>query len=458
MNKYITRPLPYVITASLALLSGLFSLAVCHIYPFGENYLSFIDNLQLYATNFGSIQKIFSGEDSLFFSFSAGGATRTSFGATFSLSFFITWLAAFIPCEHALQAVSWAFLANWVFISLSALFYFKNTFKKLDNASCILLSLGYLFSAFTLVKYTYIPFYHYMGIFPIFLYFLDRLLDKGKCWGYVILMVWIMGLGTYGGYMLTLFAAIYATCKRISIFAPEHRSTPSHYLLLLWSTLFALAVTAWLWLPSLIQTMGSTRGGMAGKISWLYKGKILYEHFYLVLCVPVALALLLCVRNWSRRLFRSPYFGAFLFLSFCTVFSISHCLWHGGPPVGFPVRYGYMLHLMLLAWVASLMAQGVSFEITRKRAICLTVAAFVLFAAYTQCGKYTDLSFDINRFIVAVSVVFILAAVQKIRHHIYQYSCIIAATAFLFSIDYNYHHKHLSKFENSLDNVFQPKW
>ncbi len=457
----------YLMAGILALCSACAALASCGIYPFGSTCFTYCDNLQLFAPDFGSIGKILDGTDDAFFSFSAGGVSRSPFLIMWhSLFFPTTWIATILPHDNVAQAQSWSFILNWILITLSSLFYFRNTFRSLGAATHLLLALGYLLSSFVFTKYTYIPFYHFMAIFPCFMYSLDRVLMQGKCLPYIFILGYLVAFATYFGYMFILFASLYAACTAISRFISREQGSETYYFRLAWSTIFVIIAAAFMWFPSYILTGESIRGSSLKSLKWLIAPDIERSNLTPWLCAPLAFALAACLRAKFLNLVHNKYAITFLILTIHSFFHHTYSLWHGGAPIAFPLRYGFMLQLTALAATASLLSHPECRRPERARALspgciaALLVAGTCTLTLYIHRQYWLDSGFShaCLRNMEWISMAALLLLLFRSGLHKTMAATLACLAAMLMASEFRHNLRHSIRPEDSITSFHLAEW
>ncbi len=342
---------PYLLTALLALLAAMGALALGGITPFGEGTLSWQDNGQQVASDFGYVREVLQGRSALDWSYACGGSPRSSFHPTFNnLCSPLTWAVAALPGLDALTGLSLLFLLQMTLLPLGALFYLRRTFPRLPVALGMTLALCYAFGGFVLTKYTFLPFLNVALLFPWFVAALDSLLRRGRWLLYCLLLAFMMAAGTCFAYMYGLFAALYAAARTGWRWSSPVRQ---HSCLLVLASAGAAALSAFSWLPSLLVTASSARAGESHLLWFMTRPEV--EPAFLVwgLSIPVALLVLaLMVEERVSLRCRGRYERVFIVLLVGLVCTSATSLWHLSRPWDFAGRFSYMAEFMMICCVA----------------------------------------------------------------------------------------------------------
>ncbi len=372
---------PYALTALLALLAGLAALALSGTEPFGSHTLCWQDNGQQVASDFGYVRGVWEGRHTLDWSYACGGSPRSSFHPTFNnLVSPLTWVVAAIPGLSAVTGLSLLFLLQITLLPLGALYYIRKTFPRLPAAFGMTLALIYAFGGFVMSKHSFLPFLNVAILFPWYVATLDTLLRRGRWVPYMLLLAFMLAVGTYFAYMWLLFTAVYASARTGWRWNSPVRQ---HTLCLFLASAGALALSAFSWLPSLLVTAGSARAGEAH--FWWNATRAEVEPMFInwlsSLFVPLVLLFLLRLRlRWNR------YALTLLVLLVGLVFTSATTLWHLSRPWDFEGRFAYMAEFMLIC----LMAGGLypfchgQYRL-RWRLIPLVVLTVLVGVCYVDC-------------------------------------------------------------------------
>ncbi len=350
-NRCSSGAAVYLWAVLLSSLIALAALAVCGVWPFGSEYLSWIDNQQQVAPDFGYVRQMFSGRADLFWNYACGGLPRASVHPTFiDLVSPVSWLVAFIPGVGLLPKLSILFVSILALMPLGVVFYLRRTFPRLPMALMICYALGYTYSSFLFTKYTALNLLYPAILFPFYLYGVDMLLSRGR-WGlYTLLLGLMMAVGTHYAYMWLLFTIVYAACR---VGWRWHSPIRQYNARLLLATLLAVALSAVVWLPSAFITFSSSRAGGI-PLTMLATADFHLEEVSCWLCPALILAGIFGRKNFSWQSFWKTRHGSIAFILLVALLLIpASLLWHASVPRGFVARFSYMFTLMLICMASA---------------------------------------------------------------------------------------------------------
>ncbi|MDE7285308.1 MAG: YfhO family protein, partial [Lachnospiraceae bacterium] len=246
--------------------------------------------------------------------------------------------------------------------------YWKKSGQKLDNLWIVIGSAGYALSAYS-VQYYLLPWLDIAAMFPLLIYALLRMIEYEPCRqikkysaSYLFLMTLIFFAHIPQAYMvcfyLILFAGSYFFLARHTTDEKERNKAAILKFGLL--TLLALAFSAVVFIPAAISIMQS------GRIS-----SVDYSYFHLLdepgmdpsckrlMLYSVLVPLIYLIVTFRKSMLKTH-------LSECVVICFmilpvfvegTNILWHMGPYICFPMRFGYMMIFTIIAAAAKRMIE-----------------------------------------------------------------------------------------------------
>ncbi len=346
--KYVFPPLITILLFSIIL-------AVKGIYPFGTNTIDYYDMAQQVAPFYYHIYDVLHGTKGLFFDWYTAlgtGMTTVSAGSLLSpLNIFFL----FIRRENLLQSLSVFTGIKLMFMSLSMYFYVTKTHTKAPESFRQIAAVSYAFCGFVLLNYTISPWLDIAAIFPILMYFYDRVISEGKIIGYTITLALTAIMSYYEGIMILMFLFMYMGLLIIRGYVfDKDKELNNHVMELGVGTVIGLLLSAFITVPQLIQTLGTARfqngtqseGVLASYMEILSHVKGDYStRWWTLLGVSFATAVIMTglIRfRKDRRLVFTTISMLVIVLAELFVES-TNLMMHFGSYVHYPIRNGYII-------------------------------------------------------------------------------------------------------------------
>lgn len=390
--------------AGIPLLSGIIVLALflifnacCGIFPCGGNTIVWCDMEQQAVPLLLQLRQQLTGSmgGDLCYSVLDGGGMQF-YGVFF---FFLSNPLSFLVLLTDLPADRLVVLLVILKLALSAgtaAVWLQIRVQRLPASLTVLIAVMYGCSGYGLFYYQNLMWLDIMVMTPLLLCSIRHLLKKQRALPYCAVLSAMMILCFYLGYMVVLFVLLYtALSVRFTVPEAKRRQTALHF----WgANLFACCLTAFVWLPCLIQVLHS---GRSGKLLEDLMHPMLFHHLGDKICVLgatclgfAALPLLWqTVGQVSLRMQRDR--RLFLLLAAAVVLDPINKIWHGGSYQAFPLRWGMFPILLMLTLAAEQLSEDAcvpsSARKTRTRnrlfpliGILLTGAAAVLIRKFAE--------------------------------------------------------------------------
>ena len=370
----IIRALP---ACAVTLLLFLICNAVCGIFPFGEKTVVWCDMEQQTVPLLLQLRQIAQRGESIAYTALDAGGTRFYSVFFFFLSNPFSFLI-FLTNISADRLVTLLVLVKLTLASGTASFWFRFRVKELPVPVSVLLGVMYGCSGYGFFYYQNLMWLDIMVMFPLFMYSLRLLQKKGKVLPYLIILSLIMILCFYLCYMVVLFVLIdMLTAMRYSIPAKRRGTVARRF----WAaSIIAAALTAFVWLPCLIQVLQSARSGSL--IESLMQSELFFhlgDKVTLLGSTALGFAMLpvLLQKEESSR-------DKMLFLMLCTALVLDpiNIMWHTGSYQAFPLRWG-MIPILLMLTLAGKQLSDRAIEPTvgyKSRTFSLLMLTFSLAA------------------------------------------------------------------------------
>lgn len=374
-----------------------------HLYPFENQTLAWCDMKQQVIPFLLDFQNILKGNaDFLLNTQNAGGMSFLGVFFFFVSSPF-TFLVLLVPAEQMYLFANILVLLKMAFCSYTAALFLRHRFASLSTIQILSLSIMYAFGGYSMLYFQNMVWLDVMGIFPVLMIGLDRLIEQKKPLCYALSLAAIIVLNFYLTYMVVVFVILAFAIYLYFTHSREERKQPT--VLLGISTFLALLTTSVVWLPSLFQYLSSAR--TVGIIESISSGSF-FTSFYttlpILLCSTGVFAAVIIVNPvsfWQQRKMRSLFILWVLLVIPLFIEPINK-MWHTGSYQAFPARYGYMtafLGLLFLAKAISVLNKeerhfqrqdwpGISIGIFLF--ICMSFVAYLLlYYRYRELSIYT---------------------------------------------------------------------
>ena len=393
----------YFLTVVLISIIFFFSCVIKGIFPFGSGRIDISDFQDQSVPLFYFLWDVFHGEGNLFFTWDAGSGLGFNGVVSFlTLLSPFNLLLFFIKRSWIEPFMTFFVLIKFVAMGLSMCFFLRNFQKKdcrkLDSLWIVLGSTGYALSAYS-VQYYLLPWLDIAALFPLLIYALLQFIKNEPDWhmrkysaSYLLLMTTIFIVHIPQAYMvcfyLILFAGSYFFLNR---FNEDYNKERNRSALLKFGllTLLALAISAVVFIPAAAQIMQSGRIGETN-----------YSYFHLLaepgmdpsckrlMLYSVLVPLIYLIATFRKNMIKTHLPECIIVsLMILPVFAEStNILWHMGPYICFPMRFGYMMIFTVIAAAGKRMAerqeQVASGSVPKpvfSRKLEYTMAAFWLF-------------------------------------------------------------------------------
>lgn len=209
-NGFKKDKLRYLLPPAITLVIYSVILAVKGIYPFGSNTIDYYDMAQQIAAFYYHVYDALHGTKGFFYDWytalgvnmamSTSGCSNIS---PFNLFFL------FIRRSSLLKSLSVFNGIKLVCMSFTMYLYLNKTHEKSPAFFKIAASVGYSFCGFVLVLYITNQWIDIAVMFPLIMYFYDKMLKTGRMAGYVITLTITLIASYYLGFMILIFIFLY---------------------------------------------------------------------------------------------------------------------------------------------------------------------------------------------------------------------------------------------------------
>lgn len=351
MKKIVKNP--YFITGIVAFFILFVIFFLKGIFPFGGNTLIYGDMHDQITAFYYHFYDVFHGQASLMIDFStSGGVNFFGIMAYYILSPF-TLLLLLFPRDQIYLAVSLVIALKIFTASLTCLYSIRTLFKdKCPFMLSIILALSYAFSGYSFILYQITPWMDAMYLFPLVVVGLKKLFDGEKPYLYIGSLTLSIIFSFYVSYMSLILIFLLSF---VYIFVYKKKEEWKKNILALGlSTVFAIGLSMFITLPSLLQIAASSRLGFS--ISGVLNSKLgpitdKVSYFLSSSFLLVGVALLFLDYKKHKE-FLKWYFPTLLILGIPYFIEPVNKMIHFFSYAFFPNRYGYMMIYCLVIGVA----------------------------------------------------------------------------------------------------------
>ncbi|MBR4305450.1 MAG: YfhO family protein, partial [Ruminiclostridium sp.] len=246
------------------------------------------------------------------------------------------------------------------------------------------------FSGYAMLFYQNTVWLDVMYFFPLLLISFDGLIKNKKIGGLIFCLSGMLVLNYYLSYMVVIFTVLFFGVYLVMNRGGGAKGVAPRFII---GCVIAAALSAVIWLPSFAQYLSSARGNNI--INGLIKSEILTNFntcLPLLFCSAICVALFIVfLRRRETRQSRFYVIMCFLMLLPVVLEPINK-MWHTGDYMAFPVRYGYMVTMMMLCYGAVKLEKLSTADygaVTKKRFAIPMFFVVALLGAFSVWYYYT---------------------------------------------------------------------
>lgn len=236
-------------------------------------------------------------------------------------------------------------LVKLCLMSLTTYIYINKRHHNTPEFYKILFSIMYTFNGFILLNYFNIMWLDCVILFPLFMLFLEELLDNNKPIGYIIVLTSSLIISFYISYYILYFTLFYSFIYLYLNYSKKELK--SRIALLGYATLIAILISSFVTVPAIYQMLISSRLFMSDSISLNSEFMIKALH---VLISPLFIILFIkLILNFKKDQNKIYILCVILILFVVGIFlePINLSI-HGGSYWDFPYRYGFITSFILM--------------------------------------------------------------------------------------------------------------
>lgn len=269
MRKISKDRLRYLVPSAITLAIYSVILAVKGIYPFGNNTIDYYDMAQQMAPFYYHVYDALHGTKNIFFDwYTALGINMSNASNSSCLSLFNLFFL-FVRRDALLESLSVFTGIKLMCMSLGMYFYLDGIHHETPSFFKTGLAVGYSFCGFVLMNYTINPWLDVAALFPVLMYFYNRLISMGVMKGYVITLALTLITSYYLSFIILMFLFLYTgilllreqwSMHKFNMRLVINEGTAGLAVIRLGiSTLLGLGSSSFILIPQLMQMMGSSR-------------------------------------------------------------------------------------------------------------------------------------------------------------------------------------------------------
>lgn len=382
------------------------------IWPFGQMLLDIGDMAEECVPMYTHLWDVLHGQKSLFFDWHTGLGNNMS-GSALYFGLISPFNIFFLFIERAFIEIS---MSGYILIKLIATgfsirFLLRKWFPELSCWLYLSFSLLYVFSPFNM-QYYYAPMWLDISfMFPLVMYGYFLLMNEGKRITYIICLTIASMMSFQHTYMLFLMLLFLTGYLPFISKKKYQKQLPG----LLLSTLIAMMMASWIWLPGAIQILSAGRAGNNHSLVEIWNSIwIFFTAKWMKLLnmgMPMAFFLAYGLKHFREK---SVKFFGFIILLVCApiILESTNLLWHGGSYQGYTMRFSYMTAFWIVAAGAYACSEKICLYDGKKETVSngVSVISFLILAGMSGI-QYFLLKSDMTVYKNNVSVIDIIAIV-----------------------------------------------
>ncbi|MBR1811379.1 MAG: YfhO family protein [Clostridia bacterium] len=352
--------LSYLTGGLLCVFILLLVFAVKGYAPFGDQSVAIMDMCHGYIPVYYHLYDFLHGDKSLFFDWYSGtGVNMVGVTAVNGLLSPLNLLFYLVPRDGIAQFMNIFLLIKVFLMAVSAQFFFKRRFGNLPDTYACVFAVLYALSGYVLLYYMHIIWLDVLIVFPLLLYFGERMLRGGKMLPYLLCVFLTLLSSFYLGVMAIICVFFIGGAYVFLIL--EKKDRPSAAMKLGVGTLAGALLPMFLLLPGYLQMSASSRYGYTGALADILTAKPELNTYKILMFGGLQLAFLLTVifiLNYKKHPNQSLFaLVAMLILYLPWAIEGSAALWHFGSYKDFPYRFGFAAVFFALVFAAAYISE-----------------------------------------------------------------------------------------------------
>ena len=340
-----------IITVITIFILGIISF-IKGIYPFGNYSYVWGDMYDQIMPYYFNMYDAIRGNTSLLQNFTTGSGVNFFGIMAYYITSPLSLILLLFPRSSLYGAISIIIDIKIILSSITALYFIKTYFKKLDSSYSILLALLYSFSNYMLINYQITGWIDVMILFPLLTVGLKKLLDKESPIMYIVTLTLSLIFNFYITFMVIIFIFLVSNIYLLIYKKKEERKSIITSLGI--TTILSIFMSLFIVIPTYIQISQSSR--IAFKLSTLLNSKTgpITEKLVLYLYGGILYAaIIFLLKDYKKnKKFLKFYIPTMLLLFIPLIVEPVHKLWHFGSFASWPYRFGFINALFLVIGAA----------------------------------------------------------------------------------------------------------
>lgn len=334
--RYLIPPLvTFIILGIIFYINGL--------YPFGANPLVQVDADYIYIPTLYKLWDfLHKGSSILYTGIGLGNSIFGSLVIQTSLFSPLNLILLFVKRESLVEFMGLFIIIKMCLISLTSYIYIDKR-HKVNLFYKVLFSVLYTFSGFMILNYFNDIWLDLVILFPLVVYYLEEMINNGKCTGYIITLSLCFIISIYYSVFIIIFILFY-TFIYLNLFSKKIKES---IFLLGKSTVIALLISSFSSIPALYQILSSGRFNDVGSTGLF--SNISMKSLYLLLSpLYIIYFIKLILKYKTNKKIIYSYTVIFLLYLIPVLVDPINISLHGGSFWSFPYRYGYITSFILM--------------------------------------------------------------------------------------------------------------
>ena len=429
LNKYHA-----LVSAACILVMYLAVLVVCGVTPFGEKTFLMFDLKRQYVDYYAYLRTVYSGKNSVFYSFNAAlGSGTLGFFAYYLTSPFLLILSLFdrsiiplgitivIGIKLMLAAVIMDLFLQRFIVDVNGI---SPTVTR--NATVYIGAVSWAFSGFLFAHSMNMMWMDVVMLLPLYIWSLDRLFRENKKLPYIVTLFLMLMLNYYITYQVILFT-VFWTIADLAVRKDKHPFL--QIARAVFSALISVLLSAFVMVPTFLELMDSPKdvtllgmkltGNNLGLLD-IFSKLPTFSYDYIearfgypqIFCGVLALFMILLFFFCKEISLRQKLGYLALFLIFGVSFSrdIINLVWHAGmEPSGHPYRQAFMCVFLMIICACSALSR-LERELTALKTVAagVIILVFLILLRRGYYDHFSDITWYANLAIIAVYMAILL--------------------------------------------------
>lgn len=343
------KVLEYSLPALLTIFVYVFAMICKGIAPFGKESICYIDCSDGLIPAYTGLWDWLHGKGSFTVSFNlgAGGSLFSSF-ITNGFICPLSWLIGIFPRENIIFGISLLFIVRFALMATTAYICFKKCFPNVNKWTLLLFTMVWTFSGWSIIHFTNIGWLDIMTLFPLLILAGKKLVEKGKLMWFVICLSVMLILSYYITYMVLVGVVVVSTVYVFTACKKENRMKVASNLF--FAIFISLIISFVTFIPSVVTSLGGHRFTDANGVdkselySWFFSKFVVVTMFAL----PVVFFVRLMTKYKQDKRNVLFFMLSFIICGLGLIIEPINKMWHTGSYYCFPLRYGFVLILIMI--------------------------------------------------------------------------------------------------------------